>query len=164
MKELDVFQQMFAIKPEQILTWLDLIDQRPVWEPQLIEKVIIMRFLLDHMEEAKALRLVKAIYRGRDTPVPVISIINSRFLDFEGLLYSLETCDLVDNPVAKSMASNIFTSFAVNVERFASTAVALQQSSSSDQLGCSSDPADDEEGEGCLQSSAGSASSDRPGP
>lgn len=150
MKELAVFQQMFALKPEKILTWLDLIDQRLVWEPQLIEKVVVIRFLVDHTEEATALKIAKQLYRGRDCPVPVMSIVNQALVEFDGMYFRL--ADGAYLPEVNVEA--VFTSFAVNVGQFASTAAALQQSSSAGRPECSASPAADEAAADCPTPSA----------
>ena len=154
MKELQVFQQMFSLPADRIITWMDLLGVELVWGPELVEKTIVMRFLVDELEESKALRLVKKLYLEHQT-TPVLSIVNRRYLDVGWGSFDMDTLEQT------TFDQDVFTSLAVNVERFAATACALQRSSFAGHLECSADLSADEVGEGCQRSAAEPASCDR---
>ena len=126
MIDLQAFIRVFHLEQHKLRTWCRLlninIDDNQV-ENKAVERLVMMRYLIDKLGEAEALALVGLVFEDVEGPIPVFSIVNECLLIIGAneSMYLMRTGEKIDKK-----PEIVYTSLAVNVEAFAS---AIAQSS-----------------------------------
>jgi len=128
MIELNSFSEIFHLEETKIRAWSKLlrlcIDKNRV-ENIACEKLVLMRYLIDKMGEVEALSLTNTVFDDLNASMPVFSIVNDRFL----VVGSDDTrYDMKTGCKTEEIIETVYTSFAVNVEAFASAIVSFSVS------------------------------------
>ena len=126
MIELKAFTRVFSLDENKVRIWCRLLGMKiegQTVEPRACEQLVMMRYLIEKLDEAEALALVGMVFEDVDGPVPVFSIVNGCLLVIGAneYMYMMKTGERV-----LKVEPVVYTSLAVNVEQFAS---AIAQSS-----------------------------------
>jgi len=114
MSEFAALTRLFDLPASTVEQWLELQDLPVRWGAEQIERVCLIRFLLDYLKDTQALALVRRVYKGRTKPIPVFSVVNRKFLDLGDQVY-----DLYDGAeVQLGTETEVLISTAVNLDGF----------------------------------------------
>lgn len=119
MIRLGYVQQVFGFDQDQVGSWAALLDQElgEGLEPEFFARLVVLRFLLDYLDETQALVFLKKLGRAPT----ILSIVNQQLLVCGG---GEEQWDLAKGRrLEQPYTGPVYTSLAINVQQFTDAAM-----------------------------------------